>query len=135
MAARNAARHGVAERIEFHQGDLLAPLPDEPRWDFIVSNPPYVSEPEYAELPDDVRQYEPRKALVGGPGGVETIARLIPQAASRLRPGGWLLLEISPMIEPAVRSLLGAEARFGEPKVTKDLAGLARVIRVERRDD
>ena len=53
------------------------------------------------DLPRDVRDYEPRQALVAGPTGVEVIERLVPQAAARLRPGGWLLLEISPMIESA----------------------------------
>jgi len=59
-----------------------------------------------------VRNYEPRSSLVGGATGSETIARLIPQAAELLRPGGWLLLEISPMIEAAVQHLLDRDGRF-----------------------
>jgi release factor glutamine methyltransferase len=81
VARQNAADHGVAERIEFLQGDLLGPLAPGRELDFVASNPPYVSEAEWESLPPDVKKYEPRTALVAGPLGTEVIARLIPQAA------------------------------------------------------
>ncbi|MEX0867032.1 MAG: peptide chain release factor N(5)-glutamine methyltransferase, partial [Pirellulales bacterium] len=108
IARKNAAAHQVEERIAFVESDLLAALPAEQTFDFIVSNPPYVSESEYAELPTDVREHEPRGALVGGPTGAEVIARLIDQAAPRLRQGGALLIEISPMIHESVKKLVEA---------------------------
>ncbi len=77
----------MAERVQLCEGDLLAPIPADVRFDFVLSNPPYVSEQEYADLPRDVRDYEPRQALVAGPTGVEVIERLVPQAAQRLQPG------------------------------------------------
>jgi release factor glutamine methyltransferase len=98
------------------------------RFDFVVSNPPYVSEPEYASLPRDVRDYEPRQALVAGPTGVEVIERLVPQAAQRLQAGGWLLLEISPMIERAVHQIIARDGRYEAARTSPDLAGHARVI-------
>ncbi len=133
VARGNADRHQVSDRIEFVLSDLLAAVPTTEPFDVVASNPPYVSEAEWSQLPPDVRDYEPRSALVGGATGSETIARLIPQAAERLRPGGWLLLEISPMIEAAVQQLLDRDGRFQAVQTAKDLAGLPRVIRGKRR--
>lgn len=132
VAKKNAERHGVAERIELVESDLFAKVPAERRFDYIVSNPPYISEPEFAALSRDVRDFEPRTALVGGPRGTEIIARLIREAGERLNPGGWLLMEISPMIEKAVRELIAADGRFREPATIKDLAQRPRVIGVQR---
>ena len=103
-------------------------LPAQRQFDFVVSNPPYVSESEFAELPSTVRDYEPRTALVAGPRGDEVVGRLLPQAASRLRAGGWLIAETSPMIEARVRSLLAEDAAWSPPGMIKDLARLPRVI-------
>jgi release factor glutamine methyltransferase len=133
IARDNAQRHGVAEGIDFIQSDLLAAVPAERRFDFVVSNPPYVSAAEWEALSPDVRNYEPRLALVAGPLGTEIIARLIPQAAERLNPGGHLLLEISPMIEAAARALLEADPRLQLAPTIKDLARLPRVLTAVRR--
>jgi len=136
VARRNAARHGVAARIAFHLGDLLAPVLEAGMagsFDLVVSNPPYVgfSEP----VDDDVRLWEPRDAVYGGRVGDEVIERLIPQAARALRPGGSLLFEISPAREAFARRSLasGAGAVFWtEPCTLADLAGLPRVVAARR---
>ena len=128
VAARNLARHGVTDRVELLEGDLLGPVPDDIRFDFVISNPPYVSESEYVQLAAEVRAFEPRQALVAGPRGTETIARLVAQAVKRLRPGGWLIIEISPMIEAAVQRIIRDQGCFAEPKTLPDLAGHARVV-------
>lgn len=133
LARENAAEHGVAARIEFVEGDLLAPLPPDRQFDLIASNPPYVSATEWDSLPDDVRKYEPRQALVAGPNGTEVIERLIPQAAERLRPGGHLLIELSPMIHPAVCRLLAAEPRLDPQPTLKDFARHPRIAIARRR--
>ncbi|MCU0880379.1 MAG: peptide chain release factor N(5)-glutamine methyltransferase, partial [Pirellulaceae bacterium] len=84
VARENAVTHGVADRIEFFEGDLLAGIPAERKFAVIASNPPYVSAGELAELAPDVKDHEPHLALLGGPTGTEIIERLIPQAAERL---------------------------------------------------
>lgn len=128
IAKENAATHEVAERIDFIQGDLLAGIPAKPQFTVIASNPPYVSESEYATLAPQVKDHEPRQALVGGPTGTEIIEQLIPQAAQRLLPGGWLILEISPMIAGRVIELINAGGGYEPATAVKDLAGLTRVI-------
>lgn len=131
-AAANAADHGVADRIEFIQSDLFAAVPEERQFDFIVSNPPYVSTSEMAKLAREVKDFEPHEALEAGPRGTEVIERLIPQAAQRLRPGGHLLIEISPMIHDATVALLAADPRFKPGPTIKDLARLPRVVQAKK---
>ena len=128
LARENCVSHGVADRVTLLRGDLLAPVPDDLRFDLIVSNPPYVTTAEYAQLPRSIRDHEPRQALVAGEKGTELIERLIPQAAQKLKPGGWLLVEISPMIEQDVYALLSSDGRFAAPSTVRDLAGQARVV-------
>jgi release factor glutamine methyltransferase len=132
LAASNADQLGVAEHINFVQGDLLAALPAEQTLDMVLSNPPYVSESEYAELDPAVRDHEPRGALVAGPQGTEIIGRLIEEAAARLVSGGQLVVELSPMIAQACAQSLAAQGTYGEPKLIKDLAGHRRVLSATR---
>ncbi len=132
VARENAERHGVAEQIEFVESDLFARVAEDCRFDFVASNPPYVSEDEYAKLAPEVRQHEPAAALVAGPAGTSVIERLLPQAAERLRPGGSVLLEISPMLQQRVEELAAAEAGLHVLPTVKDLAGLARVVQARR---
>ena len=132
IARQNALDHGVADRMDFFEGDLLSMTPAENQWDIIASNPPYIGEQETGTLAENVLKHEPRIALFGGPTGTEIIARLIPQAATRLRLGGRLILEVSPLIAAQVASLIAADGHFEQATITKDLAGLERVITARR---
>lgn len=134
VAQKNADRNGVSDRIEAFESDLFAAVPAERKFDLIVSNPPYINSEEMQQLAVDVRRYEPTLALDGGPQGTDVIERLIPQAAERLRPGGWLLMEISPTIVGRVEQLLEADPRLELKPTQKDLAGLARVVQARRKE-
>jgi release factor glutamine methyltransferase len=94
VAAANAKRHGVAERIKFRAGDLFGALTTGEMFDFIVSNPPYIPTSALDALPVGVRDYEPRMALDGGPDGFAVFDRILAGAADFLTPGGWLIVEI-----------------------------------------
>jgi release factor glutamine methyltransferase len=133
VAARNAEKHGVAEKIEFLESDLLAGVPAERRFDFLLSNPPYVAAGEWPALPPDVRNYEPKTALLAGPRGTEVIERLLPQTVARLNPGGFLLMEISPQIHVAVGALVQAQAGLELLPTIKDLARLPRVVQARKK--
>lgn len=135
VARQNAEMHGVSGQIEFLQSDLFAALPPGRRFDFIASNPPYVSEAEFEHLARDVRDYEPRAALVAGPRGTEVIARLVPEAARRLVPGGHLLIEVSPMIHDAVQAILRGEALLEVGPTVRDAARHPRVVQARRVED
>ena len=132
IAASNAEAHHVQNKITFVEGDLLSPLPEAQRFDFICSNPPYVSETEYAELDKSVRDFEPRNALVGGPTGTEIISKLLNQSSARLHPNGHLLFELSPMIAASVAKLLNEDSSFENIRLVKDLAGHNRLAIAKR---
>ncbi|MCA9101015.1 MAG: peptide chain release factor N(5)-glutamine methyltransferase [Planctomycetales bacterium] len=133
VAEDNARRLGVHESITFVQSDLLEAVTDPDSFDFVVSNPPYVGRDEVDELATEVRDHEPRAALIGGERGSELIARLVPQACRRLCPGGHFLCEIAPRLDAEVRQLVSAQADFEVQPTIKDLAGLPRVVRARRR--
>jgi len=123
IARANAARLELASRIEFHRGDLLDGF-SSAAFDFVVSNPPYVGEAEEDSVQIEVRKFEPRNAVFAGTTGLEVIERLIPQAQVVLKPGGWLIFEISGTIAASVRRLL---AGWSDVRLTDDLQGIARV--------
>jgi len=125
LAAENAERHGVSDRVRFVEGDLLVPLGDE-MYDCILSNPPYVADEDWEKLPPDVRLYEPKIALAGGPDGLACIRRLITSAWPRLAPGGFLALEIGYDQGQRVLELARAEG-YAHARLVKDLAGHDRV--------
>jgi release factor glutamine methyltransferase len=130
VAQRNAAKHGVTERIRFLQGDLLAPVAGE-RFDFILSNPPYIATEDLPRLPVGVRQYEPKLALDGGPGGYQVIERLVKSAGAHLNPGGCLIVEIGSAQEAPVRKLIEAEPGFKLEPTIRDYSRHPRVLRAK----
>lgn len=129
IASANAARHQLESRIQFHETDLLAGI-EKNAYDFVVSNPPYVGESEEDQVQMEVRKFEPRNAVFAGPTGLEVIARLIPQARATLKPGGWLVMEVSGTIATGVQELL---ADWINVQITKDLQGIARVAVAQKR--
>ncbi|HEX4414037.1 MAG TPA: peptide chain release factor N(5)-glutamine methyltransferase [Lacipirellulaceae bacterium] len=135
VAKRNAERHGVADRVEFVEADLLSAESETPHFDYVVSNPPYVATSEMEQLAVDVRDHEPDLALRAGEDGTDAIAPLIEQAATRLKPGGGLLIEVSPMIATAVEGLISAQSGLELGPTIKDLAGHARIIQANRRKE
>ncbi len=128
IARANAARHQLGARIKFHHVDLLGGLGAQ-KFDFVVSNPPYVGESEEDEVQLEVRKFEPRNAVFAGPTGLEVIERLIPQAHKALCPGGWLIFEISGTIADRVRKLL---AGWRDVQLANDLQGIARLAKARK---
>jgi release factor glutamine methyltransferase len=133
VAARNAERHNMAERVHFLECNLLGAFASaRATFDMIVSNPPYVARDEEAQLPREVREHEPHEALFCGATGTEIYAPLISQAAELLRSGGLLALEIGYGALDRVRSLLDESSSWREIRVANDLAGIPRIISAER---
>ena len=123
IARANAVRHQLESRIHFHATDLLSGL--EPgSFDLVVSNPPYVGESEEDQVQLEVRKFEPRSAVFTGPTGLEVIAQLIPSTQEALKPGGWLIIEISGSVADGVRRLL---ATWQDVQIAADLQGIPRV--------
>jgi len=123
IARANAARLQLEACVQFHCTDLLQGL-ELGAFDFVVSNPPYVGESEDDQVQLEVRKHEPHNAVFAGATGLEVIERLIPQAHESLKPGGWLVMEISGTVAERVRGLL---AEWNEVEITNDLQGIPRV--------
>ena len=128
IARANAARHQLEQRVQFQCTDLLSGFPPS-SFDIVVSNPPYVGESEADQVQLEVRKFEPRNAVFAGPTGVEVIESLIPQAQAALRPGGWLVMEISGTIADKVQALVHS---WDDVCVTRDLQSLPRVVRARK---
>lgn len=126
VAPRNADRHGVADRIEFVSGDLCAPLRGREPFDLIVSNPPYVKADEVAALDPEIRDWEPRLALVSGADGMDATRALVESALQVLAPGGSLWVEVGSQAG-AVRECFVSNG-YADVRVHRDLAGSDRVV-------
>ena len=130
VARRNAARHGVADRITFMEGDLLAGI-DHP-FDAILANPPYVVDRARPALSPEVRDHEPAVALFGGAEGMDLLTRLVAEAPSRLRPGGYLIFEFGLGQDVEIEELLEQAPELTLAGVRRDLQGIARTAIARR---
>jgi release factor glutamine methyltransferase len=129
VAEDNAIRLGGIFQMAFLQGDLYEPLRVHPgmRFELITANPPYISDPDFATLPADVRGFEPRLALTGGPDGLDVMRRVVAGARERLRSGAVLAVEMGAGQTEGVRALF-VEAGFTDIAVDKDYGGHERVV-------
>jgi release factor glutamine methyltransferase len=130
VARANAAGHaGAATRIRLVEGDWFEALPEQLRGHVrvVVSNPPYVAMHEVDDLPTEVVAFEPHRALVSGPTGMEAIERIITDAPGWLASTGSLVVEIAPHQADAATKLAG-DRGFRAARVQRDLAGRERVL-------
>jgi release factor glutamine methyltransferase len=133
VARRNAARHAIEDRVQFHQGDLFAALPEPRRYALIAANPPYVRDAEWPDLAPDIAEHEPRIALLAGPSGLSVIERLCEAASDWLEPGGRLLMEVGRGQAAAVSELLSRTGSFDRIAAHRDLASIERVVEAHKK--
>ncbi len=129
VARRNAQRHGVLDRVEFRAGAGLEPLRAEVgRLDAIVSNPPYISDAEWADVAPNVSNHEPALALRGGPDGLDAIRPILAGAAALLRASGLLAVEIAHSQRDAVLAIARGLPDLAGADVHKDHEGFWRML-------
>ena len=128
VASGNVSKHCLDERINLCQSDVLDHPDLSGSWDIIVSNPPYIREDEFDGLPDDVRLYEPRNALVGGVTGCDIVQRLVQQASGSLTSGGWIFIEVGPSTVSAAEKIISDTTELVGAPTVKDSAGLPRIV-------
>jgi release factor glutamine methyltransferase len=126
VAKRNAVANGVDERIEFVVSNVFEQIPSE-RFDAILSNPPYVPDSDLESLQAEVREYEPKEALVGGSDGLSVICGIVENAPAYLVNGGWLLMEIGFNQAEKVRTLF-APKNWTAFDLLPDLQGIPRIV-------
>jgi release factor glutamine methyltransferase len=129
LARENAKRNQVEEQLYFVQSDIYAGIPGaSEKFSLVVSNPPYVSHAEFNQLPREIRDYEPRRALDGGPDGLAAVRRLIMAVPEVLRPGGGLLLEMGAGQVETVSTLVLESKEYKSFRILKDYSGIDRVL-------
>lgn len=128
MAQTNARAHNVSDRLEFVLADFTRQTVEGP-FDLVVSNPPYVSEPEFAAASHEVTGFEPTTALVSGSDGLDHIRAMLPGVSAMLKPGGRLFMEIGyDQAKMVIDIVVDNYPGFEEVGVQKDLSGLDRVV-------
>jgi release factor glutamine methyltransferase len=134
VARENALRHQVTEQVEFLELDFMHDwnLRESDHYDFILSNPPYIPSKGLEQLMSDVRDYEPRLALDGGPDGLVCYRRIITSAFPYLKPRGHLIFEIGDNQAAPVKQSLQVHGGFDEIKIIEDLSGRDRVVSARR---
>ena len=130
LAKRNAERHGVEHLIDLRIGSLWEPLFHEEQgsFDIICANPPYVSDSEYLELDRNVRDFEPARALRGGPDGLDLVRPIIRNAPEWLRSGGVLLVEVGAHSAAAALDEVKSDDRFHFAEIHEDHEGFPRML-------
>jgi len=125
VARLNAEKHGASDSIDFVKSDLFADL--EGSFDIILSNPPYISGPEFLDLPDEVLK-EPRIALYGGQDGLDFYRTIFAEAGKFLKRGGHLALEIGFGQADAIKDIIASSCGFEFIGTAKDFNGIDRII-------
>ncbi len=130
VARGNVERHQVQDRVEVIESDLFANLGNQ-RFEIVVSNPPYITEDEYAVLPRSVKNTNPSWLwwLPIRYGHHRSIAS---RTLGHLEEGGWLIFEISPMLATVVAQRIASNSQWTLEKIAKDLAGHPRVVVSEK---
>lgn len=133
VAEENAEQLGLADRITFHTGDLLAPLAGR-TFAAILSNPPYIPEADIGTLAPEVRTKEPHTALSGGADGLDFYRRLAAEAPQMLVPNGFLAFEVGIHQAQNVAALVKANLLIGKTEILPDYAGIDRVVVAWRKE-
>jgi release factor glutamine methyltransferase len=130
VARRNAVRHGVSDRVDCVCADLMSGLGGT--FDVIVSNPPYVPAGARSALQPEVGKFEPSTALFAGPEGRDIAERLVPESVTRLKRGGYLIVEFGDGQEMSARELIARTEGLTIVDIRHDLQGIARVAIARR---
>ena len=131
VARANAARHGVADQITFIESAYVNSSSGP--FDFILANPPYVTDSEYQNLAPEVREYEPDNALLAGEDGLRDIRQIIDIASTQLAPGGTAFIEIGHQHADAVTDLVAGFRSLTLKQISPDLQNIPRVAIIERK--
>jgi len=135
LARENARRHKVEHQINWILADLVSALAPRALFEAIVANPPYVPTADWEQLPPEIKEYEPRLALDGGPDGLEVIRALVLAVQPLLQPDGLLALEVGQGQAETVQQLLEQAGAYTPSEIVLDYQRLGRVVLARRLDD
>lgn len=128
VAGQNAQAIDVDQRISFHQGNLLLAIPEGQKLDYLVSNPPYISDPEWQQVAPNIKDFEPHHALRGGIDGLNIIRPLLAMARNYMKDTAQLVLEIAASQAKQVLELANQTPGLTPTQILNDHEGLPRVL-------
>jgi release factor glutamine methyltransferase len=126
IAKKNAESYGLEKRILLTCANLFEPLSG--KFDIVVSNPPYISEGEFESLPEEIKRFEPKEALVSGSDGTEYHREIIMRAAGVLKKGGFLVMEIGSGQKTAIERMIRDKKEYSDIVFRRDYGGIERVV-------
>jgi release factor glutamine methyltransferase len=139
VARQNAKRHGVVDRLDLLQGNLLQPLLEYPgtmgkgSLHFLVANPPYIPDHEWDAVEPNVKDHEPRLALRGGKDGLDLVRPLIDGGPELVKAGGLIMIETAMSTAAAAAELMKKRGDVEGVEVLNDFEGLPRVVMGRRK--
>lgn len=131
VAKENAMEQGVADRIDFRQGDLFEPLSGL-RFHYLVSNPPYIPDDEWDDVEPNVKDHEPTGALRGGPEGMDFLGPMLADAPTFLEDPGQIVFEVAAAKMNMIVETAKATPGLKNINVLRDHEGLPRIVVAER---
>jgi release factor glutamine methyltransferase len=133
LAGGNVAKYGLGGRVDLREGSFFDPIASDERFDLVVSNPPYVTEEEYSTLPPEIREWEPKGALVAWDGSFGAVSALIAGAGGVLETGGLLAMEIGAGQGEAVLARIRETSGYEAPVLLRDHSRRDRIVLAEWR--
>ncbi|HBQ22055.1 MAG: protein-(glutamine-N5) methyltransferase, release factor-specific [Deltaproteobacteria bacterium GWA2_38_16] len=127
-ARENATTHHVLERIQFQKSDLFSSIPKDQKFDVILSNPPYISTGEWNGLETQIKEFEPKEALLAGEEGIEVHRRILKEAPQYLKSEGAVILEIAPHQASLLKEYVVREKVFKHFEIVKDYGHKDRIL-------
>ena len=135
LAQKNAHLHNVDDKISFFVGDFLKAIKHKRNpFDFIVSNPPYLSKSDWEHAQPEIREHEPPDSLFGGEDGMDFYRTIIPETSSLLCKDGCLILEVGIGQAEMVSDMIKKSARYSSVEVIKDLSQIKRVVKAKKNE-
>ena len=131
LAQSNADSLGLSEQITFLESDWLSNVPAEKQFDLIISNPPYLTQAMYESAEPEVREFEPKQALLSAEAGMADIKKIMQQSFSFLNPNGYLVFETG-TDQHAKLSKEAEQIGYQEIRTTQDLNGYDRFLWMQR---
>ena len=127
VARKNAVALGVDDRVEFRRSDFFSAVDEDEKFDLILSNPPYIRDDDYDDLPPEVLA-DPEVAMVAGPDGLDAIRVLLKKAPSYLAKGGRIMFEVGMGQAAEVATLTEKDNRYRSIVIVKDFNDIGRVV-------
>ncbi len=133
IASDNARLHKVDDKINFFVGRFLEAIKEKRnQFDFIVSNPPYLSESDWENAQTEIKEYEPQDSLLGGDDGLDFYRTILPDVITLLRNDGYLMLEVGVGQADKVSDMIRKTAKYRKLEQIKDLSGIPRLVKVQK---